>query len=147
MEKTKKLYRSRNRVIGGVAGGLAEYFDVDVVLVRILFLVLLLIGGGGLLGYIILWIVIPSEPLVVFKNTDSSSNPDSTSYTVDDTEHEDKTKNNNTAMVAGILLIIFGLFFLANRVLPWFNLHDYWPLLLIIGGVFIIQPDLLKSKK
>jgi phage shock protein C len=59
----KKLMRSQDRMIAGVAGGLAEYFDTDPTLIRILFVLLTLLGFGGLgiLTYIVLWIVMP-EP-------------------------------------------------------------------------------------
>jgi phage shock protein PspC (stress-responsive transcriptional regulator) len=61
----KRLYRSRtDRKIAGVCGGLAEYFNVDPVIVRIVAFILLLPGGlPGLLPYIILWIVVPEEPV------------------------------------------------------------------------------------
>ena len=62
MYKTKKLYRStKNRVLGGVCGGLGEYFDIDPSLVRLLWLVIVFMGGGGVLIYIILWIILPEE--------------------------------------------------------------------------------------
>lgn len=62
METTKRLYRSRtNKQIAGVAGGLAEYFNVDPTLVRILFVLFALAGGPGLLLYIVLWLVMPEE--------------------------------------------------------------------------------------
>lgn len=58
----RKLRRSRrDRMIGGVCGGLADYFGVDVALVRILMFLLIFFGGASLWVYIILWIVIPSE--------------------------------------------------------------------------------------
>ncbi|HNS07144.1 MAG TPA: PspC domain-containing protein [Anaerolineaceae bacterium] len=61
---TKKLYRSRvDRKIGGVCGGLGEYFGIDPTLVRLLFVLGLLFVGGTLLAYLILLIVIPEEPL------------------------------------------------------------------------------------
>ena len=61
---TKKLYRSRvDRKIGGVCGGLGEYFGIDPTLVRLLFVLGLLGVGGTLLAYLILLIVIPEEPL------------------------------------------------------------------------------------
>ena len=60
----KRLFRSRTQsIIGGVAGGLAEYFEVDVVLVRLLWVLAAFVGGGGVLAYIIAWIIIPEEPL------------------------------------------------------------------------------------
>jgi phage shock protein C len=60
----KKLYRSqKDRMIAGVAGGVAEYFNVDPTLIRLAFVLLLLWGGGGILLYIIMWIVVPEEPV------------------------------------------------------------------------------------
>jgi len=60
---TKRLYKSkRNRVFGGVCGGVGEYFDIDPVVIRILWLIALFIFGTGLLAYIICLIVIPEEP-------------------------------------------------------------------------------------
>jgi phage shock protein C len=62
MSEGKKLYRSKTeKKIFGVCGGLAEYFDVDVTVIRILFLVGLLIVGGGLLAYLICALVMPEQ--------------------------------------------------------------------------------------
>jgi phage shock protein C len=60
----KKLMRSRvDRKIAGVCGGMAEYFDVDPTLVRVLWLIITLFTGGlGLIAYILAWIIIPEEP-------------------------------------------------------------------------------------
>ena len=60
----KRLYRSRDeRMIAGVAGGIAEYFGIDPTIVRIIWILLALPGGiPGTLLYIIAWIVIPPEP-------------------------------------------------------------------------------------
>lgn len=55
----KRMTKSRDRWLAGVAGGMAEYLDLDPVLVRILFLVSLFIGGTGLLIYVVLAIVMP----------------------------------------------------------------------------------------
>lgn len=62
----KRLYRSEsNRVIGGVAGGLADYFGIDTVITRLIFVLLLLPGGvPGPLVYIIMWIAVPTESKV-----------------------------------------------------------------------------------
>jgi len=62
--KPKRLYRSYNdKMIAGVCGGLAAYFNLDPVLVRILFVILLFAFGTTLLVYIILWIVVPYGPV------------------------------------------------------------------------------------
>lgn len=64
MTEPTRLYRSRkDRMIGGVCGGLAEYFNIDPIIVRIIALILLLPGGlPGFLPYVILWIVVPENP-------------------------------------------------------------------------------------
>jgi phage shock protein C len=60
---TKRLIRpQQGRVVGGVAAGLANYFNIDVTLVRIVWLLLLIPGGlPGLLPYVIFWVAMPSE--------------------------------------------------------------------------------------
>jgi len=62
MEK-RKLYRStKDKMIGGVCGGLSDFFNVDVTAVRLLFVLMAIFGGHGLLIYLILWLVTPLEP-------------------------------------------------------------------------------------
>lgn len=62
MEVKKKLYKSsKERVICGVCGGLAEYFGLDVSLVRIAWILFTCLGGSGLLAYILVAIVVPNE--------------------------------------------------------------------------------------
>jgi phage shock protein C len=59
----RKLMRPRNdRKIAGVCAGVAEFFDLDVTLVRVVWLLALILGGTGLLAYIVGWIVMPEEP-------------------------------------------------------------------------------------
>ena len=61
--KDKKLYRSKkDRMIGGVCGGIAEYFAVDPVLVRLLTLAIAFTTGGGFFAYLLLWIIVPENP-------------------------------------------------------------------------------------
>jgi len=62
-EKIKKLYRStKDRWLAGICGGIAEYFELDPTIIRVLFVVFSLFAGGGILAYIILWLIIPQEP-------------------------------------------------------------------------------------
>lgn len=58
----KKLYRSRDGVLLGVCGGLADYFDVDPVLVRVLFILGAILGGPGILAYLLMAVVVPRNP-------------------------------------------------------------------------------------
>lgn len=63
MDSTRKLYRSKtDRKVAGVCGGLAQYFNIDPTLIRVLFVVLAVLGGSGLVLYLALWIIVPTEP-------------------------------------------------------------------------------------
>jgi phage shock protein C len=63
VDPTRKLYRSKsNRKLAGVCGGLAQYFNLDATLVRVLFVVLAVLGGSGLVLYLAMWIIVPNEP-------------------------------------------------------------------------------------
>ncbi len=59
----KKLYRSReDKMLGGVCGGIANYFGVDPTLIRLAFVLIFFADGAGLLAYIVAWILIPEKP-------------------------------------------------------------------------------------
>ena len=61
----KRLFRSRkDRILGGVCGGMGNYFNLDPVLVRVIWVVLLFAAGVGFLAYILAWIIIPEEPVI-----------------------------------------------------------------------------------
>lgn len=63
-DENRRLWRSRdNRVIAGVCGGLGEYFNIDPVILRIVWVLLIFGAGTGLLAYLIAWLVIPPEPV------------------------------------------------------------------------------------
>jgi phage shock protein PspC (stress-responsive transcriptional regulator) len=60
-KKIKKLYRSeKDKVLGGVCGGIGEYFEIDSTLIRLLWILFAFVGAG-ILAYIIAWIVIPKK--------------------------------------------------------------------------------------
>ncbi|GAP21758.1 PspC domain-containing protein [Leptolinea tardivitalis] len=62
--EAKKLYRSiKNKMLGGVAAGLGEYLNIDPTLVRLGFIALALLGGPGIVIYLIMWVVVPEEPV------------------------------------------------------------------------------------
>ncbi|HAG16653.1 MAG TPA: hypothetical protein DCG69_09045 [Bacteroidales bacterium] len=60
--ETKRLYRKSNeRVVAGVCAGLGDYFGIDKVIVRLIWVLLVVLGGIGLLAYLISWIMIPLD--------------------------------------------------------------------------------------
>ena len=127
MEGNKVLKRSRrNRVIAGVCAGLADYFNIDIALVRVLFVVAALCGSFGFWMYIILWIVVPEEIIE--------------GDTIDITPKDDivEKKTANGAMIASLILIFIGLVALLDNFLSIAWLWKLWPVALIIIGVVIL---------
>ena len=149
----ERLYRSRQkRIIGGVAGGLGNYLNIDPVILRVLFVIITLINGLGLLLYIILWIVIPEGEQgeknysKVETNSSVSNKEDSSSEKTNlsenqsfSTDQKEKIQSRGSGrVVAGLILIGLGLVFLAREYLPVFRFSDLFPLVLVIfGGILI----------
>ncbi|MFZ2323966.1 MAG: PspC domain-containing protein [Ignavibacteriaceae bacterium] len=142
----KKLYRSvTDKMIGGVAGGIAEYFDIDPAIVRLIFVLAVIFGGSGILAYIILWIIIPQKPYII--------TPFDQNKQTDNSENKDEKKNNNSefdmnnlnvkhgdnkSIFGGAFLILLGGIFLLHNFVPRFHFGDFWPLILIGLGIAII---------
>jgi phage shock protein C len=62
--ETKKLYRiPSDGMLGGVCAGLGEYLNIDVTIVRLIFILLFLTGSAGFWIYLIMWIIVPVKPL------------------------------------------------------------------------------------
>lgn len=135
----KKLYRSKtNRIIFGVCGGLGEYFEIDPLIVRILFIVLSLAHGAGIIAYILLAIVVPEEGGKVKKNGDSESE-----------EKAEEAKDGgawikNTKNIFGLIIVLLGLNILFEEVFQynffsWINWGIVLGLLVILLGAKIIS--------
>ena len=64
--ETKRFYLSeKDKKIAGVCGGIAEYFNIDSLLVSVAFLLFLFTFGGGLIAYIVLWLLAPKKSAIV----------------------------------------------------------------------------------
>lgn len=62
-EKVKRLYRSgKDKILGGVCGGIAEYLGVDPTIIRLIWIALSLAYGSGIILYLLCWIIIPKNP-------------------------------------------------------------------------------------
>jgi len=147
----KKLNRSvKDKVIGGVAGGIAEYFEIDPVIVRVLFVVSLFFHGAGFIAYIVLWIAVPEAPYIFemasstgtsgTDSTETGSKPDDPAAAYFKSLDEKKMKRNRNI---GIVLLVLGCIFLADNYIPRIHFADFWPIVLIALGVSL----LLNSKK
>jgi phage shock protein PspC (stress-responsive transcriptional regulator) len=135
-------------MIGGVAGGLAEYFEIDPVIVRLLFVLAVIFGGSGILAYIILWIVIPQRPYIItpFNSQKDSKGSEDKSESDDSKNNSEPKMNsftvkpqNNKTVFAGAILIVLGGLFLLDNFLPHFRFSHFWPLVLIGLGIAIIM--------
>ena len=145
-----RLYRSRRvKVLGGVAGGLAQYFNIDPIIVRILFVVFTLMHGMGLVLYIILWIVVPEEPFELaypIKNDDKKTDDPSaetSSMNFDGIPSEVK-KSGSGRVIAGTILIALGVIFFADRFIPSFDFRDIVPVAFVLLGGLLIWNSLKK---
>lgn len=152
----KKLYRSnRDKMIGGVAGGIAEYFEIDPTIVRILFVLAVFFGGGGFIAYIILWIIVPEKPYIFpgMDQNQSTAQNNFTSAEQPSSSGEEKTsesqsafnyaafqqqQKSNSSSIAGIVLIVIGALFLLNNFIPRFSFGDFWPFILIAIGIGLL---------
>lgn len=155
----KRLYKSkRNKVIDGVCGGIAEYFDVDPVLVRIIFVFFAFFGGSGVIAYLIGMMIMPRTPLVKHQETKPPSTekqPEETqtqpqpNTSGDDFHQPVPASTSPGSLIIGIIMILMGgIFLLDNLNFPYFHgifwwfRHHFWdffiPGIIIILGLILI---------
>ncbi len=152
----KRLYRSRtDRMLFGVAGGLAKYFEVDVVLVRLLW-VLLLMSGVGVVGYIVAAIIMPEEPKVVSPKiiAPTGEQPKEEAGEGVPAEEPDKDQQAKAAgkqNLMGYILILLGVYFLLRQLVPgiwghmwWLRADRLWPVIIVIAGLALIYRSVSK---
>ncbi len=157
----KRLYRSRSdRVVWGVCGGLAKYFDMDPTIIRVITLLLIFLGGLGVLAYVILAVVVPLEDTKATQPRDTiKENVEEMKETASELGRELHTaltgKENETEETVaetrrhrrnllGIVLVVGGALFLVGSVLKdlgifwWLRWGNLWPLFFVAIGVLII---------
>lgn len=172
----KKLYRNEHdKMIAGVASGLAEYLQVEVTIVRLLFVLsAIFLAGAGFIAYIAMWIIVPVhfDPTAKYKqffgsnpNFDQFGNPipnSNANWSQPLNDQNQKApferpfdfetlnkKNNNTRTIGGLLLLVIGCFLLLREfdIIPyWFRLRNLWPVILIVLGVSVIAKAKRKNE-
>jgi phage shock protein C len=154
-----RLYRSRDeRVLFGVAGGVAEWLDVDPALVRIVFALLVLTAGVGFLLYIIMAIVIPEEPGYAgappmpadADAVPSGGAPAPTGVPAGQTWADARTarraarrahraeSDGRGVVIFGAILIVVGAWFLIRRYVTWLDGDLLGPIVLIVIGALLL---------
>ena len=144
-----RLYRSRRkRVIGGVAAGLGEYMNLDPVIIRVIFVLITIFNGLGIILYVILWIIVPEEPIEIYATGTQAENPADKSQTFKTKEDEIlealNKRSGNGRLVIGIILIALGIIFLSGRFFPFFHFKDLFPVIFIIIGIILILNGIRK---
>ena len=157
----KKLYRDeRHKMIGGVCAGLADYFGVDVSIVRVIFVISMCLKGVGLLPYIVLWIVLPKRPFGFYEPFNPGVTPGynpnyqqtygdvKVDYTVPKPPfpgqpfppYQPVKKSSNVGVMFGVILIALGTIFLVDElnIIPDWDFEKLWPAILVVAGAAII---------
>ncbi len=124
----KKLYRNPDgKVIGGVSQGIATYLDIDITVVRVLFVLSIFLGGTGILAYLVLWIILPEAKSITDKV--QMEGEEVTLENIDSSIKKAKEKDehpNEESSLAKVLLFPFrtmGQIFkgIAHAITPIFN--------------------------
>ncbi|WP_443937972.1 PspC domain-containing protein [Pedobacter sp. MW01-1-1] len=173
MQKT--LYRNEHdKMIAGVASGLAEYMGIEVTIVRLLFvLAAVFMAGGGLIAYLVLWAVTPTKKHIETFNTffnqpDSNpfSNPpgfgtpnwtqpvnEGTQKTPFETQPDFKSfnkSNDSSRSIAGMILLVLGCILMMREleIIPfWFTFRNFFKVLWPIALIAIGLVVISKSKR
>jgi phage shock protein C len=119
----RRLYRCRHdRRLAGVAAGVAESFDLDPTLVRILWFLTIFLGGLGLLLYIGMAIIIPLEPLSAAEAADAAA----AGEVVEPEGHRHASRGDGPwTTLVGLGLVFFGSLALLHSILPSYDLERY----------------------
>ena len=137
-EPIKRIYRSKeDKMIAGVCGGIAEYYSIDPVWIRLIAVILFFLNGVGLLAYIVLWILMPENP---HQKSGKKTVVEERVDVIKERNKNIRENNNDTNFFLGTILIIIGILFLIKNVLGWFNTQIFWgSLIIIIGVIFLLR--------
>jgi phage shock protein C len=134
-ESYKRLYRSRtDKYIAGVCGGIAEYWRVDPVWIRLIAVLLIFASGIGIILYVVAWIIVP-------KNPQQKSTPETRAEKVADKfikKSKDK-KRVDASFILGTLIVLIGVGLFFKALFSWFNFTIIWAIILILIGAFIVM--------
>lgn len=140
----RRLYRSpTDKVIGGVAGGVADYLDLDPSIVRVVWALLaLLTGGVFFLLYIVMWIVVPvgiEGTAAEGATAGLSAEPGATAGSpVGPTRWARRQGSGSGGLLFGLILIGLGSYFLVREYVTWFDVDRLWPLGLVAAGLVLL---------
>jgi phage shock protein PspC (stress-responsive transcriptional regulator) len=140
----RRLYRSHTEsVLGGVAGGVAEYLDVDPAIVRVVWALLALLTGGiFLILYIVMWIVVPLPPEAAGGAEAAAGEPAAPAASPSGWNplpvRRERRGSGSGSWVFGLILVGLGLYLLGREYLPWLEFNRLWPLGLVLLGLILL---------
>jgi phage shock protein C len=136
----KRLYRSqKNKILGGVATGVADYFDVDPVLIRALFVIATFGWGASIIAYIVLWIIIPVKlDFNDYNQKDSQPASDFEGY-AQQVSSSIERKKNNKRIIAAMILIFLGSIWMLDNFIPGIRFGHIAPMIFIAVGILILM--------
>ena len=146
----KRLYRNTsNKVIAGVCSGLGNYFALDPLLIRLIFVVATLAAGGGVLVYIILWISMPVMPFLPHQQENNSPVENQSNQKEEPARPAENPPDPNPVekkrgqkgkgnLIGGLVLITLGSLFLADEFIPNISFGDLWPVILVVIGIGLL---------
>jgi phage shock protein C len=147
----RRLYRSSgNRILAGICGGIGEHFEIDPTIVRIIFVLLAIWGGIGIILYIIGLVIIPDRTSKAEESFSDVNPSDSGKKKVENEkeDHEYHGRHHRSGeYTLGVLIILFGLFFLFRNFLPWLSYQFFWPVILIFIGLLLLFSNVKKGEK
>jgi len=144
----KRLYRSNDRILGGVCGGIAEYFGIDPSLVRIAWVILTLAAGSGILLYLLAWLIIPPSPYAASPAPGGQAAP-STSPSASTSPYSASYPTNSGLIVVaiiGAIILMAGLMSLAQRFFLFPFSAYILPLALVIVGIAVIAVAAMRRR-
>ena len=136
MSQARLTRSSTDKIIAGVCGGLAEYLEIDPVLVRLAFIVLFFASGIGIPIYIILWIVMPQEENEAIVGSEViQKNISDIGETV-----QSGAKRLGKPGTVGLILVLLGAYFLLSEIglFNWVSGAVFWPLVIIGIGIYML---------
>lgn len=144
--RPRRLTRSNDRILGGVAAGLGDYLDVDPTIVRVGWVLAVVFGLPlAVLGYIVLWLIMPAAEDVAREDGEAGAGAVATEA------RSAPEGRDNGGLILGIVLVVVGALFLLPDfdLLPWFGwrlIHLTWPILLILGGLLLLTRSSRSSR-
>ena len=160
----RRLYKSRtDSLLGGVAGGVAEYLDADPSIVRVIWAILAIVTGGiFVVVYIVMWIVVPDAPAsaapvsaapAAAAPTDSgdagadSAGPAAAGPSVTSEPASPRRRSSGGgSLVFGLILVGLGAWFLIREYVPQIDTDLLWPIGLVVLGIVLVVASLRRPR-